>query len=297
MGTGSVPALRELLERRFPGAQPVVPGGTTEPVATGVPALDGMLPDGGLPRGRLTLWHPGGGATAMLRSACESAVARGERAAWVDGAGTVVGAFWPRGPLLLRPSGMVETLECAELLLRSAGFALVVVVVPGVEGGGGGRRSGGWGRGSGRGLAVARVERAGRRRPGRASLPSLPSLPSSPLSPDAALVRLQRVAREGGAALVVMAAKSPVAALRVESMIRPEDYRWRVGPFGEQAEVAGVRVRVRATSPGWSGRACFELPVTERDRRLALEPGMGDRRGMARTGRRERTRARAGKAE
>lgn len=101
-------------------------------MATGVGALDRVLPGGGLPRGRLSVWAPGGGATAVLRSACVAGVSRGERAVWVDGAGTLAGVFGgERAPLVLRPSGRREALECAEELARSGGFALVVLA--GVE--------------------------------------------------------------------------------------------------------------------------------------------------------------------
>lgn len=237
----SVLALKELLEQRFPGAQPLRPGGAAAPLETGIAALDGMLPGGGLPRGRLTLWRPGGGATAVLRAACRATVERGERAAWVDVAGVVVERFAGAGVALLRPEGGVRGLECAEELLRSGGFALVVL--------------GG----------VGRTEAA-----------------------EVALVRLSRVAREGGGALVVLAERSPVAALRVGSRLRPEDYRWRPGPFGEAAEVESVRVRVRAVSPGWSGETAFCVPVASWESRLALDARLVDRRGV--TGR-ERWRA------
>ncbi|HEX2093190.1 MAG TPA: hypothetical protein VHG28_12345, partial [Longimicrobiaceae bacterium] len=61
--------LRELLEQRFPGAVPVTHR-TAGGVATGIAELDRVLPGGGFPRGRLSAWAPGGGATAVLRSAC-----------------------------------------------------------------------------------------------------------------------------------------------------------------------------------------------------------------------------------
>ena len=117
--------LRTALAERFPDALPLS-SRTAVAVATGIGELDGLLPNGGLPRGRLTVWVPGGGATAVLRAACASVTARGERAAWVDGAGTLV-AGWPAGSLLLRPAGEHEALVCTEELLRSGGFALVVV--------------------------------------------------------------------------------------------------------------------------------------------------------------------------
>src|SRR5436190_642052 len=80
----SSPALRALLEARFPDATPVTHR-TAEPVATGISALDAILPGGGLPRGRLTVWVPEGGATAILRAASQTTVLNGERAVWIDG--------------------------------------------------------------------------------------------------------------------------------------------------------------------------------------------------------------------
>jgi hypothetical protein len=118
--------LKEALQRRFPDALPLGRG-IAEAVRTGSPALDALLPAGGLARGRLTLWQPGGGATAVLRQACESTVWQGERAAWIDGAGTHGADFWRAGPLLVRPAGEAEALTAAEELLRSGGFGLVVL--------------------------------------------------------------------------------------------------------------------------------------------------------------------------
>ncbi|MFZ5624743.1 MAG: hypothetical protein ACOY71_09990, partial [Gemmatimonadota bacterium] len=122
----AVAALRDLLDRRFPDATPVTRQ-TARPVPTGVAELDGILPQGGLPRGRVTVWAPRGGAAALLRAACHAAIAAGERAAWVDGEGTIAGAYWDDGPLLLRPAGRMPALRAVEQLLRSGGFALVVL--------------------------------------------------------------------------------------------------------------------------------------------------------------------------
>ena len=119
-------ALRELLESRFPDATPVTHR-TAEPVATGISALDSILPGGGLPRGRLTVWMPEGGATAILRATAQTTVANGERAVWIDGLGTVAGSFWEEGPVLVRPRSRKEGLRASEELLRCGGFALVVV--------------------------------------------------------------------------------------------------------------------------------------------------------------------------
>ena len=91
----SIAALRALIEQRFPDATPLTGGAqTTEQVATGIAALDKVLPNGGLPRGRLSVWAPQGGATAILRATCYSIVLGGERSAWIDGDNTVAGAFW-----------------------------------------------------------------------------------------------------------------------------------------------------------------------------------------------------------
>jgi hypothetical protein len=124
MGT-SVAELRETLGRRYPDAHPLVYR-TAAAVRTGIEALDGVLPNGGLPRGRLTVWRPGGGTTAVLRSAMRSVLANGERVAWIDGSGTVAGEDWPGG-LLIRPDGERAGFGCAEEILRCGGFALVVL--------------------------------------------------------------------------------------------------------------------------------------------------------------------------
>jgi hypothetical protein len=128
----SVAALRALIQQRFPDATPLTGGGqTTEHVATGIGALDRILPNGGLPRGRLSVWQPRGGATAILRAACHAAAAQGERAAWIDGDHTVAGAFWnideSEGLYLVRPKSRLHALRAAEELLRSGGFALLVL--------------------------------------------------------------------------------------------------------------------------------------------------------------------------
>jgi hypothetical protein len=126
----SVAALRALIQQRFPDALPLTGGAqTTEQVATGIEALDKVLPNGGLPRGRLSVWAPQGGATAILRAACHAIVANGERSAWIDGDNTVAGASWGNdtGLYLVRPTSRVHALRAAEELLRSGGFSLLVL--------------------------------------------------------------------------------------------------------------------------------------------------------------------------
>lgn len=126
MSAAEVLALREALKERFPNAQPVVHR-TAGNVATGVGALDAMLPGNGLPRGRVTVWRSGGGAAAVLRSACHAVVTRGERAAWIDTHHRITADSWPADAMLLRPGTEAEALACAEELLRCGGFSMVVL--------------------------------------------------------------------------------------------------------------------------------------------------------------------------
>ena len=224
----SLATLRQILEQRFPDAVP--PAYRTVPqVATGIAELDRILPGGGLARGRLAAWIPGGAATAVLAGACRRIAARGERVAWVDGAGTVSAPGWISGPYLVRPRGEGQVLGCTEELLRSGGFALVV-------------------------LAGARL----------ADTPS---------------VRLARAAREGGGAFVALCRGVPTAHLRLRSRVRPDDFRWRLDPWGMPAQVEAVSVQVRARSLGWSADARLQLAVRHHDPALSLEPGLADRRG------------------
>lgn len=134
MSASSLAELRDVLARRFPDALPLSYR-AAQAVATGIAELDALLPVGGLPRGRLSVWAPGGGATAILRTACASGLARGERTAWIDAAGTLLEAVGGLGTLLLRPRSDVQAAGCAEELLRSGGFALVVLSGAGEAGG------------------------------------------------------------------------------------------------------------------------------------------------------------------
>ncbi len=124
----SLAALRTLIQERFPNAVPFgTSGRTVQPVATGIPELDRALPHGGFPLGKLSTCEPQGGATSILRAACQATITSGDRAAWIDGAGTTTGAFWDAGPLLVRPRGEKQAIAAADLLLRCGGFRLVVL--------------------------------------------------------------------------------------------------------------------------------------------------------------------------
>lgn len=122
----SVARLRALLEQQFPDALPPAHR-TAEQVATGIAPLDAILPGGGFPRGKLSVWEPLGGAGAILRAACVATAQHGERAAWLDGAHAVSGSYWVEGPILLQPRTRRDGLRAAEEVLRCGGFALLVV--------------------------------------------------------------------------------------------------------------------------------------------------------------------------
>ena len=108
-------------------------------------------------------------------------------------------------------------------------------------------------------------------------------------------VRLSRAAREGGSALVAVAAGEgvPVVGLRLSSRLLPEAVRWRNTPFGDPAEPALVRLCVEATSLGLESRAEFMIPVVQHALRVSMEPGLVDRRGAGRGARRGSGRGRA----
>jgi hypothetical protein len=223
--------LRSVLEQRFPDATPLAHR-TTEQVASGIAQLDRCLPAGGFPRGRLSVWSPFGGATAILRASCYTVTTQGERAAWIDGEHMLTSTSWIDGPVLLKPVTRRAALRAAEEILRSGGFALVVL--------------------SG----------------------------TDPQGQEA--VRLTRAAREGGAALVSVTTAAALSSLRVSSSLDPRGYQWHRTPFGEPAVAHDVLVRVRARAMGWNAHSQFLVPILHQELRLALEPGLADRRGVRR---------------
>lgn len=273
MAAQPVQDLRTLLEQRFPDALPVRYG-TVEGVATGVEALDAILPSGGLPRGRVTAWSPGGGATALLHAACRAVVARGERAAWVDGSGTVAGVSWRGGPALFRPADALKALECTEVLLRSGGFALVVL-----SGGQPGETE--W----------VRLSRAAKE--GGGALVVVPTAASAEVEAHPARNGSGARGRGGGraaggkgaaraaAGATRTSAAAATRALQVTSRTPAEGFHWREGPFGP-AQVEAVTVQLRVEAQGLQRRAQVVLPLTHHEHRLSLEPGLADRRGAPR---------------
>ncbi len=218
-------ALRlEDLLARLPGTVrrghvPPVRAGRDECLSTGTVALDEAL-DGGLPRGRLSELCGAGsaGITSLALRVAAGAIARGEWAAWVDGAD----AFDPAGAhasgldaeslLWVRPPDLRTALAAAEQLLALGGFALVVLDVS---------PSTATGRAERRGAAAARLP---------ATAHPWLRLARAAERSRSALVALRR---DGGAA--------PSAALRLE--LQPAEVLWdRRG--GAPALFEGLRARV-----------------------------------------------------
>lgn len=225
--------LRALLTDRFPDAVRA-PSDLVGPVATGVASLDAVLPSGGLPRGRLTAWAPGGGAQALLRTACTAVAATGARSAWLEIGNTIPPQWTSVGGarLLIRMAdpGMVQ--RAAEELLRSGAFALVVLVG-----------------------AEARGTRT---------------------------VRLAGAAHEGHAAAVALTEQATAALIRLTSRLTPSAYRLLPGVHADAAAIVEAAVAIRVRAPGWHKSAVVPVAVRQHDLRLSLDPGLADRRGIAR---------------
>ena len=124
-------ALKELrlqLSEIIDGTKPGTPG-----LATGLAALDAALPNRGLPRGRLTelVGAPGSGKTTLVRRMVERAVGDGWWVAYVDAARTLAPRDWAHvgttGLWVVRPGEAARGAWCADVLLRSGAFALVVL--------------------------------------------------------------------------------------------------------------------------------------------------------------------------
>lgn len=105
-------------------------------LAFGIPALDSLLPHG-VPRGQITsLDAPlGSGGTALLLTLAETTLRTDEAVALVDARRTLApqaaahladcGMFW-----VIRPCGTESAWWCADVLLRTGAFGLVIVDQP-----------------------------------------------------------------------------------------------------------------------------------------------------------------------
>lgn len=156
----SLAVLRQQLAAVVAGTPSSTPG-----LPTGFAALDTILPGGGIPRGRLTelLAPAGAGKTTIARALVAATIRRGGGVAWIDATRTLdprdfapaVATYpgvvaqqgrspWattsiggtPHGTLtaaelealwVVRPSDPARASWCADLLLRSSAFTLVVL--------------------------------------------------------------------------------------------------------------------------------------------------------------------------
>lgn len=123
----SLAALRLQISAVVAGAPSDTPG-----LPTGVAALDRALPGGGIPRGRISEWlAPAGlGKTTLARSLVAATLRAGHGVAWIDATRTLDPRDWAtalEATWIVRPSTPVRGAWCADLLLRSGAFALVVL--------------------------------------------------------------------------------------------------------------------------------------------------------------------------
>jgi hypothetical protein len=101
---------------------------------TGIAALDAALSAGGLPRGRLTevIAVPGSGATSLVWQWVAQVVGAESWAAVVDARHTLSPRDWAglgehEGLWIVRPPDPSQAAWCADVVLRSGAFSLVVV--------------------------------------------------------------------------------------------------------------------------------------------------------------------------
>jgi hypothetical protein len=125
----SLALLKQQLADLLDPPRPVAPG-----LPTGLEALDDALPGGGLPRGRLTeiVGPSGSGKTTLVRGMVERVAAEGGWIAYIDAARTLDPRDWAhlgerQGVWMIRPREAARAPWCADVLLRSGAFALVVL--------------------------------------------------------------------------------------------------------------------------------------------------------------------------
>jgi hypothetical protein len=126
-------------------AAPAAP--RTRGLPTGLAELDLALPSGGLPRGRLTelIGVRGSGKTSVLREIVAETLARGEWVAYIDATRTLAPRDWVTrtstrtstrtrtststgdGLWVIRPNVIAKGAWCADVLLRSGAFGLVIL--------------------------------------------------------------------------------------------------------------------------------------------------------------------------
>ena len=232
-------SLAELVQLLPPPA-PVAPA-----IPTGIAALDAVLQGGGLPRGRLTeiLGGTGSGKTTLARAVVEATVTEHGWAAYVDAQRTLDARDWvhlgdAEGVWMIRPHDATRAAWCADVLLRSGAFALVV-------------------------------------------------LDGAPTLTKSAAVRLTRLARDSGAALVILGDRTGAATLlggAVRLVVeRPTPSRRRAeGRHGSSATESPTRTIAVRVEKGGTLRTVEVSCAVAVARRLCAHPEVPDRRGVAR---------------
>ena len=121
-------SLAELI-RLLPPPAPAPPT-----ISTGIAGLDAALAGGGLPRGRLSemVGEPGSGKTTLARVLVEATVAEQQWVVWIDAQRTLDPRDWThlgdeQGVWMIRPHDATRAAWCADVLLRSSAFTLVIL--------------------------------------------------------------------------------------------------------------------------------------------------------------------------
>jgi hypothetical protein len=214
---------------------------------------------GGIPRGRLTELHGplGGGSTTLVRAIAIQAVKAKRWVAYIDAERTLApkdwaalgktGRFWT-----IRPKAPEQAPWCADVLLRSGAFALVI-------------------------------------------------LDSAPPLTRAIAIRLERLARDRNAALLVLsegerssAVLGATARIHCERLpsafgLRPSALDLRRLSLVRQRSVApstSLRITVEKGGAGGSPHVVEIAYATPLARRLCAHPEVPDRRGVAKRNRR-----------
>jgi RecA/RadA recombinase len=106
-------------------------------LSTGIAVLDAALTGGGLPRGRLTevVAAPGSGATGLAWQWVAHALHSGTWAAVIDARGTLAPKDWVpfashEGAWIVHPPTPARSAWCADIVLRSGAFGLVILDSP-----------------------------------------------------------------------------------------------------------------------------------------------------------------------
>ena len=219
------------------------PAPSAPAIPTGIAALDLVLPGGGLPRGRLTeiVGSTGSGKTTLVRAVVEATVAGRGWVAVIDAQRTLDARDWVHlgdadGVWIIRPHDATRAAWCADILLRSGAFALVV-------------------------------------------------LDGAPTLTKSAAVRLTRLARDGGAALVILGDRAGAAsqlggAVRLVVEHPAPGHRRSPRPDGSgDGTTRTIAVRVEKGGTLRTVEVSCAIAVA---RRLCAHPEVPDRRGVAR---------------